>query len=92
MSRILLVEDETHIVRALTPALEAEGHEITPTATGGAAMEALAGEQFDMILLDLGLPDIDGKQVIERIREWSEVPIIVLTEQGLGYRMTEPQG
>ena len=83
MIRILLVEDEVHIVRALTPALEAEDYDITPVSTGGAAMEALAGEGFDLILLDLGLPDMDGKRVIERIREWSEVPIIVLSARHL---------
>ena len=83
MTKILLVEDEPHIVRALSPALEAEGYEITPVGNGSAAMEALAGEGFDLILLDLGLPDMDGKVVIERIREWSEVPIIVLSARHL---------
>lgn len=83
MTRILLVEDEIHIVRALTPALEAEGYDVTPVAAGAAALEALAREGFDVILLDLGLPDMDGKQVIERIREWSEVPIIVLSARHL---------
>ncbi|MDZ4110405.1 MAG: response regulator transcription factor [Brevundimonas sp.] len=83
MTKILLVEDEHHIVRALSPALEAEGYEITPVGNGSAAMEALAGEGFDLILLDLGLPDMDGKVVIERIREWSEVPIIVLSARHL---------
>lgn len=83
MTRILLVEDESHIVRALTPALEAEGYQVSPVATGAAALEAMAGEGFDLVLLDLGLPDMDGKQVIERIREWSEVPIIVVSARHL---------
>lgn len=82
-ARVLLVEDESHIVRALTPALEAEGYAIVSVATGEGALEALAAEGFDLILLDLGLPDIDGKLVIERIREWSEVPILVLSARHL---------
>lgn len=83
MTRILLVEDEAHIVRALSPALQTEGYDITSVATGDAAMAALAGEGFDLILLDLGLPDMDGKLVIQRVREWSEVPIIVLSARHL---------
>lgn len=79
MSRMLLVEDEPHIVRSLTPALVAEGYEVTSADRGTEALAALASEGFDVILLDLGLPDMDGKQVIERIREWSEVPILILS-------------
>lgn len=83
MTRILLVEDEPHIVRSLTPALTAEGHTVSAAATGAEALAALAGEGFDVILLDLGLPDVDGKVVIERVREWSEVPIVVLSARHL---------
>lgn len=83
MSRILLVEDEPHIVRSLTPALDAEGHEVTAVGSGSAALGALAGDGYDVILLDLGLPDMDGKRVIERVREWSEVPIIILSARHL---------
>lgn len=79
MSRMLLVEDEPHIVKSLTPALLAEGYEVTSAERGSDALAALASEGFDVILLDLGLPDMDGKNVIERIREWSEVPILVLS-------------
>ena len=83
MTRILLVEDEAHIVRALRPALETEGHQLAHVSAGAAALEALAGEGFDLILLDLGLPDMDGKDVIRRVREWSEVPILVLSARHL---------
>ncbi len=82
-ARILLVEDEAHIVRALRPALEAEGHHVADVGTGAAALEALAGDGFDVILLDLGLPDMDGKDVIRRVREWSEAPILVLSARHL---------
>lgn len=82
-ARILLVEDETHIVRALRPALEAEGYVMSHVATAAAALEAMAGDGFDIILLDLGLPDMDGKEVIRRVREWSEVPILVLSARHL---------
>ncbi|EKY29758.1 MULTISPECIES: response regulator transcription factor [Brevundimonas] len=83
MSRILLVEDEPHIIRSLTPALVAEGYQVTAAERGDDALAALASEGFDVILLDLGLPDMDGKDVIARVREWSEVPILVLSARHL---------
>lgn len=76
---LLLVDDEPQLIRALTPALSAAGYEITTAENGTAALAYLAGDSCDVVLLDLGLPDMDGKQVIARIREWSEVPIIVLS-------------
>lgn len=76
---ILLVDDEPNIIRALKPALEASGFDVAAAETGGGAMSLLASEAFDAILLDLGLPDMDGKIVIKRVREWSEVPIVVLS-------------
>lgn len=79
MSRILLVEDELHIVRALTPALLAEGYQVTAVMNGGDAIAGLATDGFDAILLDLGLPDMDGKTVIAKAREWSEVPILIIS-------------
>ena len=82
-ARVLLVEDEAHIVRALRPALDAEGYHVADVATGAGALEALAGDGFDVILLDLGLPDMDGKDVIRRVREWSEAPILVLSARHL---------
>lgn len=77
--RLLLVDDEPQIVRALTPALQAAGYAVETAATGEAALRQLAAEPCDAIILDLGLPDLDGKAVIARVREWSDAPIIVLS-------------
>lgn len=81
--RLLLVDDEPQIVRALAPALRAAGYEVAVAATGEAAITQLAVEPCDAIILDLGLPDLDGKEVIVRVREWSEAPIIVLSARDL---------
>jgi len=81
--RLLLVDDEPQIVRALTPALQAAGYTVEAKATGEGALAALAAEPCDAILLDLGLPDMDGKEVIARVREWSDAPIIVLSARDL---------
>lgn len=82
-ARLLLVDDEPQIVRALTPALIAAGYAVETAATGEAALSLMAGNPSDVLILDLGLPDIDGKQVIQRVREWSEAPIIVLSARDL---------
>jgi two-component system KDP operon response regulator KdpE len=77
--RLLLVDDEPQVIRALRPALSAAGYDVTPAESGAEALRLLAAEGFEAVLLDLGLPDIDGKTVISRIREWSEIPILVLS-------------
>ncbi len=82
-SQLLLVDDETQILRALTPALVAAGYEVRTAETGEEALASLAGEGCDAVILDLGLPDMDGKAVISRIREWSEIPILVLSARDL---------
>jgi two-component system KDP operon response regulator KdpE len=82
-ARLLLVDDEPQIVRALTPALIAAGYAVETAATGEAALSMMAGNPSDVLILDLGLPDIDGKLVIQRVREWSEAPIIVLSARDL---------
>ena len=82
-ARLLLVDDEPQIVRALTPALTAAGYTVETAATGEAALSLMAGSPSDVMILDLGLPDIDGKEVIRRVREWSEAPIIVLSARDL---------
>ncbi len=77
--RILLVDDEPQILRFLKPALEAGGFEPIIAATAEEAIRLAALKAPDVILLDLGLPDRDGKDVIREIRSWSKVPIIVLS-------------
>ncbi|MDB5422922.1 MAG: hypothetical protein JWQ29_338 [Phenylobacterium sp.] len=81
--RLLLVDDEPQIVRALTPALTAGGYAVETADTGEAALSKMAGDPCDVMLLDLGLPDMDGKEVIRRVREWSQAPIIVLSARDL---------
>jgi len=83
MGRLLIVDDEPQIVRALTPALTQAGFEVTSAANGEMAMFVLAGEPAEVMILDLGLPDMDGKEVIQRVREWSDIPIIVLSARDL---------
>jgi len=77
--RVLLVDDEAAIVRFLKPALEANDYETISAGTVAEAIKRVAADSPDIVLLDLGLPDGDGKDVIRRAREWSDVPIIVLS-------------
>jgi two-component system KDP operon response regulator KdpE len=79
MARVLVVDDDPALLRALRLALNAAGHEVTTAPDGeqGLAQAALAAPE--VIVLDLGLPDIDGLEVGRRIRGWSDVPIIVLS-------------
>lgn len=77
--RVLLVDDEAAIVRFLKPALEANEYETVSAGTVAEAVKRIAADSPDIVLLDLGLPDGDGKEVIRRAREWSDVPIIVLS-------------
>lgn len=77
--RVLVVDDEAAIMRFLKPALEANGYEMTSAFTVAEGLQRTAAESPDIILLDLGLPDGDGKDVIRQARQWSDVPIIVLS-------------
>jgi two-component system KDP operon response regulator KdpE len=81
--RVLVVDDEPQILRALRPALVAAGYEVFGAESGTAALSALAVEGYDAVILDLGLPDMDGKDVITRLREWSEAPILVLSARDI---------
>jgi two-component system, OmpR family, KDP operon response regulator KdpE len=80
--RILVVDDEPGIRRALTAGLTGLGHEVFTARDGQAALLALADDRAEVVILDLGLPDLDGLEVIDRVRRWSKVPIIVLSVRG----------
>lgn len=77
--RVLVVDDEPAILRFLKPALEANDYEVATAGTIAETVKRIAAERPDIVVLDLGLPDGDGKDVIRRVREWSTVPIIVLS-------------
>jgi two-component system KDP operon response regulator KdpE len=77
--RILIVDDEPQIRKFLRISLSAHGYDIVEAIRGRDGIDKCATEQPDLVVLDLGLPDIDGQEVIDRIREWSEVPIVVLS-------------
>lgn len=77
--KVLVVDDEPQIRRALRTSLEAHGYEVTTVGTGEEGVLGVADAAPDLVLLDLGLPDIDGAEVIGRIRAFSEVPIIVVS-------------
>ena len=77
--RILVVDDEPQILRFLRPGLSAGDFEVITAETGAEAVKSAATMAPDVIVLDLGLPDKDGKDVIREIRSWSNVPIIVLS-------------
>ena len=81
-ARILLVDDEPSIQRGLTPLLTSRGYEVASAATGQAALAAFEQTPPDVIVLDLGLPDLEGSEVCRRIRATSQVPIIVLSARG----------
>lgn len=77
--RILVVDDETPIRRYLRAALTAQGFTIYEASNGEEALSAVVAHRPDIIILDLGLPDIDGIEVTRRLREWSQTPIIILS-------------
>ena len=82
MTRVLVVDDEAPIRRALSTNLRARGYDVDVAATGEQALELAAHQHPDIVLLDLGLPGIDGRDVIDGLRGWSAVPIVVLSARG----------
>ncbi len=79
---ILLVEDELPIRRFLRPSLESQRFKVVEAVTGAEGVALASSHNPDVVLLDLGLPDVDGLEVVRRLREWSRVPIIILTARG----------
>jgi two-component system KDP operon response regulator KdpE len=79
VSRVLVVDDEPGLRQALAINLRARGYEVDVAATGAEALEAAARRPPDAVVLDLGLPDMDGGEVIEGLRGWTQAPIIVLS-------------
>ena len=79
MSAVLVVDDDPALVRALTINLRARGYEVHAAATGSGALRLAAEHPPDAVVLDLGLPDLDGSEVIAGLRGWTDVPILVLS-------------
>lgn len=77
--RILVVDDEPQIRRLLDISLRAQGYDVAQAGTGQEGIEALASKGADLVILDLGLPDLDGQEVLRELRRWSSVPVILLT-------------
>jgi two-component system KDP operon response regulator KdpE len=82
MTRVLVVDDERPIRRALAANLKARGYDVDAAETGEQALDLAAREHPDVVLLDLGLPGIDGLEVIAGLRGWTNVPIVVLSARG----------
>ena len=76
---LLLVEDDPQIVRAIAPAFQVSGYGVTIASTGAEAIALLDGSQWDALIVDLGLPDMDGKAVVAHLRARANTPIIVIS-------------
>lgn len=79
MTRILIIDDEPQIQRLLRLVLEAEGYHVETVGTGQEGLVEAASRPPDAVILDLGLPDIDGLTVLSRLREWTRVPVLILS-------------
>jgi two-component system, OmpR family, KDP operon response regulator KdpE len=82
MTRVLVIDDEAPILRALRINLTARSYEVSTAADGASGLAAMARERPDVLILDLGLPDMDGTEVIRGVRGWTSTPIIVLSAWG----------
>jgi two-component system KDP operon response regulator KdpE len=89
VARILVVDDEPQVLRFLRAGLTADGFEVTTAATGEQALDLLATSHFDLLVLDLRLPGIDGLEVCRRLRSWSSLPILVLSVQDREHEKVE---
>jgi two-component system, OmpR family, KDP operon response regulator KdpE len=93
MTRVLVVDDERAIRQALSINLRARDYEVTAVGDGASALAAAASDPPDVVILDLGLPDMDGNDVIEGLRGWSSAPIIVLSARtGQGDKVVSLDG
>jgi two-component system KDP operon response regulator KdpE len=79
VTRVLIVDDEPQILRALRINLQARQYEVIMAADGAEALHAAASDHPDLVVLDLGLPDIDGVEVIRKLRTWTPIPIVILS-------------
>jgi two-component system KDP operon response regulator KdpE len=82
MAKVLVIDDDSSLLRALRLGLQASGHEVVTAVNGEQGISQTALVSPDVVVLDLGLPDLDGLTVVKRIRQWSEVPIIILSASG----------
>jgi two-component system KDP operon response regulator KdpE len=82
MAKVLVIDDDPSLLRALRLGLQASGHQVVTSVNGEQGISQTALTSPDIVVLDLGLPDIDGQSVCKRIRQWSEVPIIILSASG----------
>lgn len=89
MARVLVIDDDPSLLRALRVGLEAGGHDVVVADNGERGISLTALRTPDVVVLDLGLPDLDGVVVAERLRQWSDVPIIVLSATGDELRKIE---
>ena len=79
MSRVLVVDDDPHLLRALRISLRAAGHDVVTAPDGTSALRDAAAEHPDVVVLDLGLPDLDGTEVLAGLRPWFTGPVVVLS-------------
>jgi two-component system KDP operon response regulator KdpE len=89
LTRILVIEDEPALARALAITLNARGYQTDVAMTGRAGLAQISGTHPDLILLDLGLPDLDGMSVLHAVRGWSQVPVVVLSARQTSHDKVE---
>ena len=86
MARVLVIDDDRALLQALRVGLSARGHEVFVAISAEEGLSKVALVDPEVVVLDLGLPDLDGLEVLHRVRQWSEVPVIVLSATGLESR------
>jgi two-component system KDP operon response regulator KdpE len=89
VARVLIIDDEEAILRVLGTGLRARGYDVDTARAGAAGLSRAVTDKPDVVVLDLGLPDLDGVEVCRRFRAWTEVPIVVLSAHGTEGRKVE---